>query len=65
MLPNCTNLDHSSHVGQADSKPPYAASCLLRHRTLREYVQSCAIGHTKKVGSVTNLKSKLKGDMSL
>ncbi len=65
MLPDRTNLDHSSHVGQADSNPPDAANCLLPHRTLRKCVQPCAIGHTKKVGGVTNLKSKLKGDMSL
>lgn len=67
MSPNCTNLDQSSHVGQTDSPPapPDAASYLLRHRTFREHVQSCAIGHSKKVGSVANLKSKLKEDMSL
>lgn len=64
-LPDCTNLDYSSHVGQTHSNPPDAANCLLLHRTLRKCVQPCAIGHTKKVGGVTNLKSKLKGDMSL
>lgn len=33
----------------------------LLHRTLRKCVQPCAIGHTKKVGGVTNFRSKLKG----
>lgn len=58
MLPN---LDHSLHVGQTDSKPPDAANCILLHRTLAKYVHPCAICHTKKVGGVTNLESKLKG----
>ncbi len=65
MLLKWTNLDRSSHVGQADSNPPDAANCLLLHKTLRKYVQPCAISHTKQVGGVTNLKSKLKGDMSV
>lgn len=65
MLPNCTNPDHSSHLGQTDSNPPDAAKLLIFHRTLRKCVQPCAIGHTKKVGGVTDFKSKLEGDMSL
>lgn len=36
MLPNCTNLNHSSHVGQTDSNPPWCSQLLTSSQNFKK-----------------------------